>query len=145
MKTIQTEIHIAATPRTVWSILTDLQRYPDWNPFIISAQGALTPGQKLTVRIAPPGRKPITFKPTVKSVGEDHELRWLGHLLCPGLLDGRHAFLIKPTPTGCLFTQTESFRGLLLPLIWKSLNPPTQAGFHLMNKALKARAESTPQ
>lgn len=37
---ISTEIDIAAPPSAVWSALTDYERYPDWNPFIIKVSGS---------------------------------------------------------------------------------------------------------
>ena len=33
-KEIKTEILIKASPQIVWSILTDFENYPHWNPFI---------------------------------------------------------------------------------------------------------------
>ena len=43
---------IAASPETVWSILTDLEAYADWNPFITQASGEVTVGTRLVSRIA---------------------------------------------------------------------------------------------
>ena len=36
MRQISTEIEINAPVETVWSILTDFDKYPDWNPFVKS-------------------------------------------------------------------------------------------------------------
>jgi uncharacterized protein YndB with AHSA1/START domain len=44
-KEINTEILINATPKKVWSILTNFAEYPNWNPFIKSIKGIeLKPG-----------------------------------------------------------------------------------------------------
>jgi len=70
MKKIRTEIEIEASPEKVWGILTDLDRYPDWNPFIKRASGDVREGEKLEILIEPPGGKAMVFKPIVKKVEE---------------------------------------------------------------------------
>src|SRR5688572_11399033 len=81
---LRTEIDIDAAPARVWSILTDLPSYSDWNPFIRSIEGEARPQGKLKARIQPSGGRAITFKPTVLAVEPTRELRWLGHLGFPG-------------------------------------------------------------
>ena len=65
---IETSIAIAAPPGRVWSILTDFDRFADWNPFIPAISGPLQPGARLSVRIVPPGKGSMAFKPTVLGV-----------------------------------------------------------------------------
>ncbi len=84
----------------------------------------------------------MVFKPTVKSIVANKEFSWLGRFLFPGIFDGEHIFIIKPTESGCLLIQKEKFSGLLVPLLWSGLDKDTRAGFELMNKALKIRAEN---
>lgn len=85
-KEIKTEILIHATPDKVWTILTNFENYPNWNPFIKSVIGEVKVGNKITVRIEPPKEKGMTFKPTVLIYEANKELRWIGRLLFPGLL-----------------------------------------------------------
>lgn len=33
------EIEIAAPPSAVWAVLTDYDRYPEWNPFVVNLSG----------------------------------------------------------------------------------------------------------
>ena len=63
MKSIRTDIAIDAPPETIWQILTDFSRYPEWNPFIPAAEGAAREGETITVRIDPPGGQGMTFPP----------------------------------------------------------------------------------
>ena len=51
MQQLQTEIEINASPSVVWSVLTDLGRYADWNPFVTTADGTVREGERLTVYI----------------------------------------------------------------------------------------------
>jgi len=142
MKQIRTEIDIKSTPDKVWGILTDFEKHPDWNPFIKKISGNAGEGEKLDVFIEPPGRKGMSFQPTVKEVEVNKRLRWLGRVLLPGIFDGEHIFEITEVKEGSLkFVQRENFGGLLVPLLWRSIEEPTRNGFLAMNQALKLRVE----
>ena len=141
MKTLETDIQIDAPPEVVWSILTDLDSYPKWNPFITKASGSVKVGETLEISISSPGSKPVSFKPRVKSAAKDTTFSWLGHFLFPGIFDGEHVFKIVANERGCLFIQKENFGGILVPLAWRGIESSTRAGFVSMNNALKQRAE----
>jgi hypothetical protein len=142
MKQLHTEIQINASAQTVWNILTDFNKYPEWNPFIRSFQGDVSEGSQFTVVLQPPDSKPMTFKPTCLKLVKDKEFRWLGRLWMPGLFDGEHIFeLIDNGNHRIRFVQREKFKGLLVPLLWKQLDTSTRKGFELMNQKLKERAE----
>lgn len=84
----------------------------------------------------------MTFRPTVLKAEPNRELRWLGHLLIPGLFDGEHIFTIEPLGANRVrFVQREIFTGLLVPLLASGLDTDTRRGFEEMNQALKVRAE----
>lgn len=138
---IETNIEINASPASIWAVLTDFDKMPSWNPFITSISGTLTRGGSLVVRIVPPGKAGMTFKPTVLAVQAGRELRWLGRLLLPGLFDGEHYFLITPVDgKRTRFTQGEKFSGVLIGLLRGALSA-TEQGFVKMNTALKHEAE----
>jgi hypothetical protein len=142
MHEIRTQIDIASTPEHLWSILTDLSAYSEWNPFIRSAEGLLQPGEKLSLSIQPTGSRGMTLRPTVLVVRSNVELRWLGRLLCPGIFDGGHYFQIVPAAAGhTRFIQGERFSGLLVSFAKRTLDRGNRAGFIAMNQALKERAE----
>lgn len=141
-KEIKSEILINAMPEKVWSILTDFDKYPNWNPFIKSITGNVSVGNKITARLEPPGAKGMTFKPKVLVFETNKELRWIGHLLFPGLIDGEHRFELIYNGNGTTtFKQIEKFTGILVPLFKKMLDVNTVNGFNLMNKKLKELAE----
>ncbi|MBI9075367.1 MAG: SRPBCC domain-containing protein [Desulfatibacillum sp.] len=143
MHEIYTEIIINATPEIVWSILTDLSSYKDWNPFILESVGQPVVGDKLTCRPRLPGSKRIlNFHPTVTRVMPCREFAWKGHVLFPGLADGEHIFEIHPLEgDGILHVHRQEFKGLLIPFIPQKTKRSTALGFEMMNKALKIRAE----
>jgi hypothetical protein len=147
MKDLHSEIEIDAPAERVWHLLTDFASYPQWNPFIHSIRGQPIRGEGLEVRIEPPGGRGMTFKPKVLNAEDNRELRWLGHLLVPGLFDGEHSFTIESLEENRVrFVQREAFKGLLVPLFFaRSLETNTQRGFEQMNRALKERAEAAPE
>ena len=142
MKKVEASIEIAAAPERVWSVVSDLQSFPSWNPFMTRASGQLREGSRLEITIEPPGGKPMTFKPRVLRVEPEREIRWLGRFLLPGLFDGEHSLRITPNASGgSTFTQSEKFRGILTWVSGK-LFERTHSGFEAMNLALKERCEA---
>jgi hypothetical protein len=144
MKTIRVVTDIASPVEKVWAELAAVGDYAVWNPFIPSFQGQLVVGSRAKIRIAPPGGRPMTFRPTITAVEPGERLEWLGHLGLPGVFDGRHSFHLEPLGGRTTrLTQAEEFSGWLVPLMGSALER-TRAGFEAMNEALRLRAEEAP-
>lgn len=141
---IKTHIHINASPEKVWSVFTAFDAYPQWNPFIQKLRGMPEIGGKIEAFIVLPGSKGMTFKPTVLAYDFQKELRWIGHLLIPGIFDGEHKFELVPNADGTTtFIQSEKFTGILIPFMKKMLDVDTRKGFESMNLKLKELAEKS--
>lgn len=141
MTTIETAIDIAASPARVWQILTDFPAHAEWNPFVTFISGPLEVGEKLSIRVQPPGRKGMAFRPVLLAVEEAKELRWKGRLIFPGLFDGEHYFKLEPNGTGTRLHHGERFSGLFAAMTGKASFARIEQGFRAMNEALKKRAE----
>ena len=140
---IKKEVLISATPEKVWTVLTNFESYPAWNPFIKSVEGKVEVGNKLTVTIMQSAAKGTTFKPKVLTVQPAKELSWLGRLLLPNIFDGEHKFELIDNHNGTTtFRQSEKFSGILVPLFSKQLENNTATGFEGMNRKLKEVAEN---
>src|SRR5213593_3290582 len=140
MLELRTEIEIDASAERVWAVLLDFQKFPDWNPFIRRIQGNAQVGSRLEVLLGASGTRPMRFRPTVRAVVPNRELRWLGRLGLPRLFDGEHIFQIEPLgPVRSRFLQQERFRGLFVPLLARSLNRDARRGFEETNRALRER------
>ena len=140
---LDTDIDISASPADVWHVLTDLDSYAQWNPFIVQAGGELVVGAKLVNRLEPPGGKGMTFKPTLTVVEEATSLEWLGRPGVPGIFDGRHRFeLVATASGGTHLIHSEQFSGALVRFMRTSLDKQTRGGFLAMNEVLKTRAEA---
>lgn len=140
MKEIRTEIDINASLQRVWQVLTDFERYPDWNPFIRKIEGKAVEGGKITIHITTPAGANRNYSPKVTKVVAEQELRWLGKM--PGLLSGEHIFSIEPASDNSVrLVHREVFGGLLTSFFGSSLDNDVKKGFEEMNAALKKRAE----
>ena len=145
MKELHLEIEIDASAELVWGVITDFASYPEWNPFVRKISGEPKVGERLEVRLEPPGGRAITLRPTVLKAEPERELRWLGHLWVSGLFDGEHSLSIHRLGEDRVrFVQAETFGWVLVPLFARSLDDGTRRGFEEMNRALKERAEAPP-
>jgi len=142
-KSIETEIEINGTATQVWEVLTDFERYPEWNPFILRIAGTLQTGSRLKAVVKTPNLSKITIRPVLLKVNVGQELRWLGHWVFPKVFDGEHLFAIKRVGDSKVkFVQKELFTGLLVPLFWGKMAGNIRLGFESMSQALKKRVES---
>lgn len=142
MEEIYTEIVIDAPPEAVWAVLTDFERYPEWNP-AMDVVGVGDVGERFEVTISLPRRKPRSFRPELVVVDEPRELRWRGWLVVPFLYAGEHRLELTPTDDGerTHLINAQTFEGLLVGVINGRVGGDLRAGFRRMNEALKERVE----
>ncbi len=139
---LSSSIQIEAGADEVWSVLTDFDSYSEWNPTIFSSEGEARVGARLTHQMRKEGGGSITLRPRVLVADPGRELRWLGHLLVPGIFDADHRFLIEELGAGRVrLTQAEKLSGVLVPFM-RGVGKSTTAGFEAMNTALKERTEA---
>ena len=139
MKTVSATTQIDAPPMAVWAVLTDLSRYPEWNPLFREAAGQVAVGNRITLRsVHPANGRLMTVKPKITVADPDAELSWVSSL--PGIISGEHCFTLTPADGGTRLEQSESFRGLLTAFPGKTF-ARAEASFRALNEALKKRAE----
>lgn len=143
MRRIASEVQISARPEEVWAVLTDFERFHEWNPFLVRAAGRAEPGQRLSLRFRlPDSGREMVFKPTVLVSEPPRLLRWRGRLGVTGVFDGLHAFELTPREGGTHVRQTETFTGVLVP-VTGGIVRQSEVGFGLLTDALKERVEAT--
>lgn len=142
---VTTQTTIDAPPERVWSVFTDFASYPQWSRFLKSISGELQVGSRLSIRLGPADSNGLTFKPRVTEYREGTVLEWLGHLVIPGIFDGRHRFELAAADDGKThFTQSETFGGVTIPFVASSLKDMARS-FDAFNASLKARSEGRPR
>jgi hypothetical protein len=140
MKTVSAAIDIDAPPAQVWAILTDLDRYREWNPLFVEASGDVATGQRVRLRTRQPSGRLMTIKPRITVARPETELRWSIGL--PGLVGGEHSFTLTPAGPGTRVVQSEIFKGLLISLTGQTTVGHAERSFQALNEALKQRAEA---
>jgi hypothetical protein len=137
MTSFATRITIAASPETIWGILTDAPAYPEWNTTVTGVDGRIAPGETVTVHAKiSPGR---AFPVKVTLFEAPARMVWSSGMPL-GLFKGERAFALTQLGDTTEFVMREVYTGLMAPLITKSI-PDLQPAFDEFAACLKARAE----
>ncbi len=140
MKSFATTIDIRGDAGAIWTILCDVQRWPEWNTTVTKVEGECRPGGTVTVRTKlNPGR---TFPVSVREFTPPSRMSW-GSGMPLGLFKGERTYTLEPGGDGTTtFTMREAFSGPLAPLIGRSI-PDMQPAFDEFAACLKAKAEAS--
>ncbi len=144
MREIRTTTDIDAPVERVWKLLSDFERWGEWNPVIPSVRGRLEAGAPVDIELALAGRR-VPIKCTLLRAEADRELRWRGprSRLQRRMLSGEHYFLLEKVDDGhARFIHGERFRGILAPIVWPRLEPMLRRRYAQVNEAIKSRSES---
>ena len=137
---MKTSIKIDVPARQVWTVISTLDSYKNWNPFFVEASGELKEGKALDLQMQPVGGKKREFAPKLLAVTDGREIIWRGRFILPGLFDGTHHLALEPlNDNQTLFTQAEEFSGILVPFVDFM---PFRKGWQKMDEALKAECEN---
>lgn len=140
-KVIERSIDIDASPAAVWGLLSNLDSFTAWNPFMTEAKGEFRVGERPHITMKLPDSKPMTISPTVLEVVPDRKVRWLGKVGPGGVFNGEHTLSIEPREGGGVrFVNHERFTGILVPFMGKTLRK-AEGAFDAMNAALKDKVE----
>ena len=130
------EVNIRSSPKTIWSLLTDAQGFPRWNPTVTRIEGEIREGQR--IRIHAPGTD-RTFTPRISGVVPRERMTWTGGFA--PLFKGVRTFELSPRDDGSTdFAMEERFSGLMLPLTRRSM-PDFGPLFERYANDLKREAE----
>jgi uncharacterized protein YndB with AHSA1/START domain len=137
---VESCIEIGASASRVWSVLTDLEHYPEWNPWIREARGRLIVGAELDLTVAPPDLDVALVRVVVEKVvpvgSAVLRFDWPdqpGRVTC-------HEYRLEPVRGG---TKLHQVHRVVAP----GSGPPEPVGdrtalaMEMMSAALKARAE----
>ena len=139
---IDETIDVAAPPDVVWRVITDFDRYDEWNPFVVACRSTLVPGEPITMRVrlvpwlVQPQRETVfEHVPGVRfSYGVD------GGTL--GAIANRRSHEVTATADGrTRYGSRFALSGWLAPLVRVLLRGRLEHGFHAMTIAIRDRAE----
>ena len=139
---IDQSVEIGAPPAVVWNVITDLARYPDWNPFVVACDSTLVVGEPIAMRI----RVIASFAQSQTETVFEHEPgRRLSYGLSEvplGAIRSRRSHLVMPAgPDGARYESHFELSGWLAPLVRVLAGAWLERGFKAMTEAIAARAE----
>ncbi len=137
---IEHRIGVAASPDTIWSLISDLEGWRRWNPLYTEAQGRLGIGERLKISESVPGRAVRTLTPTVVDWEPPAQILWRedGGLMSRTV---RYLEIEALSETGCIFSNGALFHGMLGEQAAKSQRPAIYKGYEALGEAVKRGAE----
>ena len=129
------EIEIAASPGAVWSVLTDLESWPRWNPDVrsMSVQGDVAPGSVFRWK-AGPG----TITSTIQEIEPPRRIAWPGTTFG---IKAKHVYRLEPRGEATVVHTEESYEGLVARLVRGSLQKTLEKALADGLRHLKAETE----
>ena len=135
-KSVHHEIMINASPELVWSVLTDMDKYDEWNPVMKLIEGEVSPGNRVTYLFTQDEKNQSEIPATVKQVVSNELLNQSGGMTF--ILTYDHKYVLESVDSQTRVTIHEDYRGIGVNF-W---NPAAvEKAYGRLNKALKERAE----
>ena len=141
--TLHHRVEIAAPVERVWEVIADLDRYPEWNPFVVAARSTLAVGDPISMRVR---LLPFLVQPQRETILECVP----GERLCyglagvkGGLLRSRRCHLLRAlTPERSEYRSDFELSGRLVPIVRGLLGGRLTVGFASNTQAVADRAEA---
>jgi hypothetical protein len=142
LKEINTDLEIMESSEHVWQVLTDFPNFGKWNPVIIQIDGEAKVRTKLEIHLRTRSGKSRIYRPIITKIEPNHELRWFGKSLFPGILNGERIFTIDSLGKKHVrFFHREIFTGIGAYLAGDRLERDVLQTLNQMNVALKRHVE----
>ena len=140
---ISETLEVAAPAATVWNVITDLARYPEWNPFVVACRSTLEPGAPIDMRVRV---LPFVAQPQRETIFTHVPGRRLSYGVAPmrlGALASERSHAVEPLAADrARYVSDFRLDGWLAPVVDALLGRRLAAGFAAMTAAIKARAEA---
>ena len=139
---IDKSVEIDAPAQLVWQVLTDVDSYGEWNPFVLECRTTLEPGSPIDmkVRLVGPPRRQREF---IRSHTPGHEFSYCMKPAPLGLLSSERSHTLTPLADGrTRYDSHFQLNGPLAPVVSGLLGSALRTGFTGMTDAVKLRAES---
>lgn len=151
MTVIHSEADIAAPRELVWSILTDLPRYPEWNPFTVRVRTTFEVGAPVELRVRMmgglfrywPGGWYQNQVEYLRAYEPGRKVCWGDDAMMGGRVTAVRCQWIEDLPGGgTRYVNEDDIGGPLERVVIRYFGSSMQVGFDSVAEALKARAEA---
>jgi uncharacterized protein YndB with AHSA1/START domain len=138
---IDRRLEIEAPAPVVWKVLTDLDAYGQWNPFVPECRSTLRPGDRIAMRVKL-GKRTSRQVEEMLSFDEGRGFSYRMRPLPFGALSSLRVQRIEALDDGrCEYHTHFELQGWLMPLVRKLLGRQLDVGFSGMTQGLKRRSE----
>lgn len=139
---INHDLEVNAPAETVWQVITDFDKYPEWNPFLEACESTLKPGDPIhvTVHLGKQVRRETEY------IIECTPGKGFAYRMKPpplGMLRSRRSHEIVPIDDQrCTYRSRFRLEGWLAPVVQAFMGKHLLAGFNGMSEGIRMRAES---
>ena len=129
------EVEIGTPPKDAWEVLTEIGRWPSWNPAVKSVSFGGKVGEGAAFRWK---SGPGTIRSTIRDVEPSRRIAWTGTTFG---IRAIHVHTFEPRAGGTLVRTEESYDGLVARLFRRRLQSVLDATLEDELHHLKAEAE----
>lgn len=135
-KSVHTEIIINSSKENVWGVLTDMEKYPEWNPVMQLVEGDVAEGNKVKYLFTQDENRSYEVGTTVHKYIPNELLNQKGGI--PLVLSFNHKYILEENDNFTKVIIHEDYSGISVNF-WN----PTEVenAYTKLNKALKKRVE----
>lgn len=134
---------VEAPAEVVWEVLTDLDAYPEWNPFVVAASSSLEVGAPMDMRVRVLPFMTQSQREWVRSVEPGVGFCYGLAPTAGGALRSERSHRVVPLAPGrCRYESRFAIEGWLSGVVKALLGRALRRGFTEMSAAVKTRAES---
>jgi hypothetical protein len=128
-------VDIAEPPELVWAVLTDLERWPSWNPDVkaVSIDGPVAEGSQFRWKTGPG-----TITSTIRRLEPPRLIAWTGRTLG---IKAIHFWWLEPRDAATFVRTEESYDGLVARFVRGPLRKTLDNALESGLRHLKAEAE----
>ena len=136
----QIRLGVKAPPAAVWAAMSEFDRWAEWNPYYVEANGRMAIGAELELIRELNGRREALTTVLVDWVPGE-QLVWR-RVIGPFARASAYIEIEGLTSTASILTVGEIFDGLIGQHVSKARRRALRAGMTALGEALKTRAES---
>ena len=137
-------VEIDAPQSLVWDVLVDYARDPEWNPYTVRVDTALSVGADVVLHLPDPANPGSTFTTTevMRVIDEPHHLQYDTADNLPGIFAVRDQWVEDLGDGRSSYRTTDVFSGEFAQVAYDLQGAWVKAGFDAVAHAIKDRAEA---
>ena len=138
---IDRRLEVEAPASVVWGVLTDLDSYGQWNPFVPECRSTLRPGDRIEMKVKL-GKRTSRQVEEMLTFHEGREFSYRMRSLPFGALSSLRVQRVEEIEDGrCRYHTHFELQGWLMPVVRRLLGSQLDVGFSGMTQGLKRRSE----